>query len=165
MLAVIELKGKWTDAAQKMPKEEWEVVAGRLTEVIPGASFHAYEKPEPDAEGNLRHVYNPGAHLVDLTEATPVLAELQIEFDVKRFKGTYRAGTTGNGSVNTNIQIAIPDMALLQIVCVKVLEDACTQDLQRQLDDGWRILAICPPHAQRRPDYILGHHDQKAARW
>ena len=25
-----------------------------------------------------------------------------------------------------------------------------------RLDDGWRILAICPPNSQRRPDYILG---------
>lgn len=39
-------------------------------------------------------------------------------------------------------------------VCVKY--DACTDSLQRDLDDGWRILAICVQPDQRRPDYVLG---------
>lgn len=54
------------------------------------------------------------------------------------------------------VQIAVPDLGLLMINEVDWLEDACTQDLQRKLNDGWRILAVCPPNAQRRPDYILG---------
>lgn len=67
------------------------------------------------------------------------------------------------GSVNTEqyaagaaVTIAIPDQALLKIDKVTWLEDACTEELQQHLDDGWRILAVCPPNAQRRPDYILG---------
>jgi hypothetical protein len=36
------------------------------------------------------------------------------------------------------------------------LDDACTDDVQRHLDEGWKILAVCPPNSQRRPDYILG---------
>ena len=39
---------------------------------------------------------------------------------------------------------------------VQVLTDCCTEALQGELDDGWRILAVCPPNAQRRPDYVLG---------
>lgn len=54
------------------------------------------------------------------------------------------------------VQIAVPDMALMKIDEVEVIEDCCTRELQSMLDDGWRILAICPPNAQRRPDYILG---------
>lgn len=54
------------------------------------------------------------------------------------------------------VQITIPDMALMYIKEVTWLEDACTDDLQAHLDDGWRLLAVCPPNAQRRPDYILG---------
>lgn len=54
------------------------------------------------------------------------------------------------------VQIAIPDLGLLQIREVKVEEDCCTNYLQDMLDDGWRILAVCPPNAARRPDYILG---------
>lgn len=58
------------------------------------------------------------------------------------------------------IQITIPDQALLWIDEVTWLEDACTNDLQGQLDDGWRILAVCPPNASRRPDYILGRRKE-----
>lgn len=54
------------------------------------------------------------------------------------------------------VQIAIPDLGLLQIREVEVMEDACTHALQGMLDEGWRILAVCPPNAARRPDYILG---------
>lgn len=54
------------------------------------------------------------------------------------------------------VQIAVPDLGLLQINEVDWMEDACTEQLQMRLDDGWRILAVCPPNAQRRPDYILG---------
>ncbi|MCB5201706.1 hypothetical protein LH464_04335 [Neorhizobium sp. T786] len=52
--------------------------------------------------------------------------------------------------------VTLPDVGLLLIDEVKWLDDACTEELQRNLDDGWRILAVCPPNAQRRPDYILG---------
>lgn len=54
------------------------------------------------------------------------------------------------------VQITIADMALLLINEVEVCEDFCTVQLQEMLDQGWRILAVCPPNAQRRPDYILG---------
>lgn len=54
------------------------------------------------------------------------------------------------------VQIAIADVGLLRINTVKVVEDICTDALQEELDDGWRILAVCPPNAARRPDYILG---------
>lgn len=56
----------------------------------------------------------------------------------------------------TAVQIAVPDMALMYIDEVRVVEDYCTDMLQSDLNDGWRILAICPPNAARRPDYIIG---------
>jgi hypothetical protein len=54
------------------------------------------------------------------------------------------------------VQITIPDFALMAIKNVTWLDDACTEDVQKKLDDGWRILAVCPPNNARRPDYILG---------
>lgn len=59
------------------------------------------------------------------------------------------------------IQIAVPDLALMWIDEVEVQEDFCTHQLQSMLDEGWRILAICPPNAQRRPDYILGRRKER----
>lgn len=57
------------------------------------------------------------------------------------------------------VQIHVPDFCLMQVNKVEVLYDACTDALQEMLSDGWRILAVCPPNAQRRPDYILGRRE------
>jgi hypothetical protein len=54
------------------------------------------------------------------------------------------------------VQIAIPGFGLLAVSKIMHLDDACTDDVQRHLDEGWKILAVCPPNSQRRPDYILG---------
>lgn len=62
------------------------------------------------------------------------------------------------------VQIHVPDLVLMTINEVQVLEDACTDLLQGQLDLGWRILAVCPPNAARRPDYVLGRNKRLAAR-
>lgn len=35
-------------------------------------------------------------------------------------------------------------------------EDTCTDDLQNELNNGWRIIAVCNQPDQRRPDYVLG---------
>lgn len=58
-----------------------------------------------------------------------------------------------NGAI---VNIHVPDLALMMINEVDYLEDACTNLVQEKLDEGWRILAVCPPNAQRRPDYIFG---------
>lgn len=54
------------------------------------------------------------------------------------------------------VQIHVPNIGLIAMNEVKVLNDACTDSLQQELDEGWSILAVCPPNEQRRPDYILG---------
>lgn len=63
-------------------------------------------------------------------------------------------------AANAAVQIAIPDLGLMTIQTVEVLENCCTDVLQGHLDKGWRILAVCPPNAQRRPDYVLGRKDK-----
>lgn len=71
----------------------------------------------------------------------------------------YGAVTSMEIAAGQVVQIAVPDLGLLQINETDWMEDACTEQLQMRLDDGWRILAVCPPNAQRRPDYILGRHN------
>lgn len=58
--------------------------------------------------------------------------------------------------VNEKCHVAVPGLGLLLIDEAKVWQNLCTDELQRQLDEGWRILAICPQPDQRRPDYVLG---------
>jgi len=38
-------------------------------------------------------------------------------------------------------------------------EDICTDALQAELNNGWRIIAVCIQSDQRRPDYILGRYN------
>ena len=59
-------------------------------------------------------------------------------------------------SAGALVQIAIPDMPLMYVNEIIVETSCCTDIIQDRLNDGWRILAVCPPNAQRRPDYILG---------
>ena len=77
------------------------------------------------------------------------------------WEGKYgvEAGALANGNA---ANIHIPDLGLLMIKQVINLDDACTDLLRDYLSKGWKILAVCPPNAQRRPDYILGHNDPEA---
>lgn len=65
---------------------------------------------------------------------------------------------------NTKVGVHISDLGLMNIKEVDVLYDACTDELQRWLDDGWRILAICPQPDSRRPDYVLGKNERMVTR-
>lgn len=89
-----------------------------------------------------------------------------VELDIEGVDGTMltkmrdRGSHTGLTSVDMQdhkvVQIAVSDVGLLVMNEVQVCEDCCTDYLQQQLDEGWRILAVCPPNAARRPDYVLG---------
>lgn len=60
------------------------------------------------------------------------------------------------------VQITVADFALLMIDEVTWEDDCCTQEVQEKLNAGWRILAVCPPNAARRPDYIFGRNSKNA---
>lgn len=57
---------------------------------------------------------------------------------------------------NEHVKVVMPGLGMLQFNHVKVEYDCCTDSLQARLNEGWRILAICPQPDQRRPDYVLG---------
>ena len=40
-------------------------------------------------------------------------------------------------------------------------EDACIDDLQTDLNNGWRTIAVCNQPDQRRPDFILGRYNSQ----
>ena len=58
--------------------------------------------------------------------------------------------------INQKVNVAVPGFGLMAIRQVEVRTDLCTEELQRELNDGWQILAICPQPDQCRPDYVLG---------
>lgn len=61
-------------------------------------------------------------------------------------------------ALNERVNVHVPGLGLWLVNDVTVLEGGCTDDLQTKLDEGWRILAVCPQPDQRRPDYVLGRH-------
>ena len=72
-----------------------------------------------------------------------------------------------NLNLNERCDVHMPGQALANYNSTCLLEDICTDELQRYLDNGWRIIAACPQPDQRRPDYILGrfnpHHQSNGS--
>jgi hypothetical protein len=62
---------------------------------------------------------------------------------------------------NERCEVHMPGQALATYNEVMLCENSCSDNLQSQLDSGWRILAACPQPDQRRPDYILGRFNPK----
>jgi hypothetical protein len=84
-------------------------------------------------------------------------AEVGVEMRVTRIAGL---ASTSTDLHQTIYQVSVANVGLMQIQTVEVLEDTCTDELQRWLDQGWRILAVCPPNDARRPTYVVGHFEQ-----
>lgn len=84
-----------------------------------------------------------------------LLAQYGLKFTVTRIKNSFEHKHT-EGNTTYNLNFALPNIGLLSIDEVTWIDDACTQVLQAKLEDGWRIIAVCPPNGARRPDYILG---------
>lgn len=148
MLARIQISFEAGKVAAALTREEWE----DLRESVPTLGMTEW------VEGKERpswYYYSDNIY-VDLEADTPVLAKYKIEFTVKQIKNTMKVAGKGQDGVTTNLHIALPNIGLLSIDEVTWMEDACTQELQAQLDDGWRLIAVCPPNGARRPDYILG---------
>jgi hypothetical protein len=62
--------------------------------------------------------------------------------------------------LNTTVGVHISDLGLLNVKEVDVIYDSCTDELQEWLNEGWRILAICPQPDKRRPYYIMGRNER-----
>lgn len=58
--------------------------------------------------------------------------------------------------VNEKCKVIVPGLGTLTIDTVKACVDMCTERLQDELSQGWKIVAVCVQPDQRRPDYILG---------
>jgi len=101
---------------------------------------------------------------VGIMEDVEYLAGLGVKCQISRVRGTFveklpKLGVPepiGQQVVN----ITIPNVGLLAIKKLLVLPDECTDAVQRYLDEGWRIVAVCPPNDTRRPTYILGHQEE-----
>ena len=107
---------------------------------------------------NIKYKYNVIGVLKDIPSAqhsseTRVLEKLLLlEEKLNQFSMTQQ--------FNTKVGVHISDLGLLNVKEVDVLYDCCTDGLQEWLNEGWRILAICPQPDKRRPDYIMGRNER-----
>lgn len=104
----------------------------------------------------LRFTIMPGEMTVPLfTQLVDTLRDLEARmhrFEVR----LHDDGSVTSPQINNRVDVHVPNLGLLKVDEVELLEDGCTTGLQCKLDEGWRILSICPQPNQRRPDYILG---------
>ena len=132
-------------------------------------AFAALQNLFPEVT-DTNHLYIQTA-IMDLDVVLPVLQQLGLEPTIKAFKNTMFIGLHDKirrleydqklirqqiVQDGMAVQIHVPNAGLFMVNEVKVIEDSCTEVLQDELNDGWRILCVCPPNGQRRPDYILG---------
>lgn len=86
----------------------------------------------------------------------------EIDVTMKTIKGLSRGYAAPAGSPAQHVtQISLANVGLLEIEQVSYEEDCCTDHLQDMLNEGWRILCVCPPKDSRRPTYILGRRDKR----
>lgn len=69
------------------------------------------------------------------------------------------AARVSEQAFSSHTQSPIVGNHLMQVNDLMLCEDYCTDALQVKLDDGWRIIAVCPQEA-RRPDYVLGRNGE-----
>lgn len=136
---------------REMEEEEWEAFRAKLR---PGRI------PTFDKRGGY---FSVSDWICDLEEAQ-VWTDAGFMIEVHRIKGVAYPvhpsnvlRETLNGQPPTIVNVSVSNVGLFDVRTVHYEEDCCTDALQSYLDDGWRILAVCPPNDQRRPTYIIGH--------
>lgn len=120
------------------------------------------ELPSPDLEdwpAKVKALWLTKDMILD-DEDLASLCSFGIEVTIKKVKGVQNLPAAAPFEQKV-YQISVANVGLMQISRVEVLEDICTEELQRVLDKGWRILAVCPPNDARRPTYIVGHTDRE----
>ncbi len=62
-------------------------------------------------------------------------------------------------TLNQKCDVHIGGGLLMTVNETLLLEDSCTDNLQKELNSGWRILAVNVQNDGRRPDYVLGRYN------
>ena len=85
----------------------------------------------------------------------------QIEEKTTTFKSVIELMTQKTFNQKTNVHVGGGLITTYNDLLLK--EDVCTDDLQTELNNGWRIIAVCIQPDQSRPDYILGRYNPELA--
>ena len=153
----IEIGYQSAKLIKALPPEQYAELRAELPE---------FELAEDQTSVNEWNSWTVHGTIADLDK----LARFGLEPIVKRIRGQFLeqvfVPTAGRKPPPepSMVNISIPNAALFSVQTVDYLENSCTDTLQRWLDEGWRIVAVCPPNDTRRPTYIVGHFDKQARR-
>lgn len=155
-----------TKALETMTEERWESARA----AAPGLDLPPWDIVNPAREwGQGEYGKHWSVEGVITTHELRAVSALGLTVKVSRVRGIFSEATPGavlegaNHAQTVNIDISVPGgVALMSVRQVSWLEDCCTEHLQRQLEAGWRIVAVCPPNDTRRPTYIIGHQEPGA---
>lgn len=147
---------------------EWERMSveqyAELRAVVPGLPI---EKPQ----------WGVPKCWVDLRAAVPLFERLGVEVQFTQPDDVFatqmrdrlaaleekgRLDSVTNPGWRESVAVHVPDLGLIQMNRVRVVENYCTEMLQSEIDKGWRILGVCPQPGQRRPDYVLGRAERES---
>ena len=149
MIGLVELNYNTKHTVKNLPRERYMLLREKLFQLqLP-------DWPEDKNEPPAWYKYGDSI-VIDITTDLLVLDDFGMKYEIKKIKNTYvTKHELPNGST-VNLNFALPNIGLLSINEVTWRDDACTEEIQRLLEEGWRIVAVCPPNGARRPDYILG---------
>ena len=102
-------------------------------------------------------VFNAQSYLPESIESITSILSL-VEEKTATLKRIIDSTTDINFNSQCNVHIGGGGLLVtFNDLCLK--EDTCTDELMREFNNGWRIIAICVQPDQRRPDYILGRYN------
>lgn len=126
--------------------------------------FVTAERPHPyyhhEYSGNLKDIAKVAPRVLRYIKLLEVDTAMTIwqHITEKLSEIEAKIGGVGDSSraFNERVNVHVPGLGLLLINEALVEHDACTERLNDMLQQGWRILAVCPQPDQRRPDYVMG---------
>ncbi len=153
---------KWADYATANPAEVYEKYPywSSFELDMDQTEFLAYcqhtEQPRI-TKSRVQKVTIPSEHMPEQLANQTMLMEQVLNLNERCIEQLTRASTL---CFNDKVGVPQPGLGLGQYNSLMLCEDACTDRLQGYLDDGWRIIAVCPQPDSRRPDYVLGIYDK-----
>ena len=144
------LYGDDKDAKREVQLELLKRLGIQESEAIGMAICNAEQAIELLKSGYCGQYVSPKEHI-------KMLYDVKSEIDIaSMIEASVSSSVEAIGKLfNEKCQQEQPGPNLLNVNETLLMEDACTNALQENLDNGWRIIAVCP-QPQRRPDYVLG---------
>lgn len=151
MILLVKLDYNCAQVVKALSREDYM----RLRDLVP--TLQLPDWPEGKNEYSAGW-YKYGETVCVTASDLPILDQYKLKYTVERVKNSFaRTGpATDPGATYNTYNFALPNIGLLTIDEVTWRDDCCTEEIQNLLEDGWRIIAVCPPNGARRPDYILG---------